>query len=135
MAAVTTAGICAVMLAATQATAGTATLNRQLQLTDSPTMGASASVSRTIYLAADNYGWSVATSDNVAYVDSLGNRSIYLAAGTYNWTCTIYSPANGYYENYCSIKKAGSDPAYVESGRYTLPHSGTYNITSYLTGL
>ncbi|MFI6107530.1 hypothetical protein [Streptomyces sp. NPDC051310] len=127
------AATAALLLAATQAFALGATLQRSLYLTNTPTAGASASMSRTIYLAAGNYGWDISTSDaGNSYIDSHGTREIYLAAGTYDWTCTISSPANGYYKNTCSLNM-GAGPAYVQSGWFKLPRSGWYSMDSYLT--
>ncbi|MFE1412678.1 hypothetical protein ACFW6F_17990 [Streptomyces sp. NPDC058746] len=112
------------------ADAGWATLTRTLYLTDSPAAGASAPMSRSIYLAAGNYAWSSAVIDEGL---STASRQIYLAAGWYSWKCTIHAPVANRYQHTCSLDR-GAGPAYLDSSQFRLYPSGSYTLKSDLFG-
>ncbi|MET9963053.1 hypothetical protein ABZ128_28975 [Streptomyces sp. NPDC006326] len=109
---------------------GTAQLSRTLYLTASPTAGASAPMSRSIYLAAGYYDWS---STLEGRGQTFAGRHIYLAAGWYSWNCAIQSPANGWYRDTCTLDHGGG-PAYLVSDQYKLYVSGSYTFVSFLYG-
>ncbi|MEU3488692.1 hypothetical protein [Streptomyces massasporeus] len=114
------------LAAAPASAASTAYNTRTSDLTASPNAGMDTScATRSITLASGNYNWDVRIGGDVA-----APRPIYLSAGTYTWKVCL-QPQNGYYFQYTTLDKAGSEPA--ASSRFVgVPSSGTYTWGSSL---
>ncbi|GGS83533.1 hypothetical protein GCM10010222_26280 [Streptomyces tanashiensis] len=109
-----------------------ATLSRTLWLEHTP--GNTASVQRSIYLAAGTYSWWVQLEQQSTPVNgSQASRDIYLAAGWYDWTCTIgRSEWPAAYASACQLQKSGSTPARISSNPFEIDTVGYYTVSGYL---
>lgn len=104
--------------------AADAELKRDIYLTKTPPVGASATISRTIYIAADTYRWGVLLGGGPP--GSAATRNIYLASGNYTWTCKIAQLSGYRYFHRCTLSQPGYATAVLQTPGFTLSDSKVY---------